>query len=63
MMPSQTSVAARERVRAIMSKLSDELLLEAYESAIILRLDREFILLLFAEINRRKLPIFEEQLA
>ncbi|MFC3801926.1 Sporulation inhibitor A [Cohnella sp. OV330] len=43
--------------------LSDELLLEAYQHAVRLKLEREFVHLLHAEIRRRQLPIKEERLA
>ncbi|MEK0316885.1 sporulation histidine kinase inhibitor Sda [Cohnella sp. 56] len=39
--------------------LSDELLLEAYQHAVRLQLEREFLHLLRAEIRRRQLPFKE----
>nr|WP_123043504.1 sporulation histidine kinase inhibitor Sda [Cohnella candidum]AYQ75423.1 sporulation histidine kinase inhibitor Sda [Cohnella candidum] len=42
-----------------MPTLSDELLLDAYRSALRLGLERDFIRLLRSEIGRRKLPLPE----
>ncbi|REK60545.1 MAG: sporulation histidine kinase inhibitor Sda [Cohnella sp.] len=44
-----------------MPLLSDELLLEAYRHALRLKLEQEFLSLLRAEIDRRKLVLPEEQ--
>ncbi|QMV40888.1 sporulation histidine kinase inhibitor Sda [Cohnella cholangitidis] len=41
--------------------LPDDLLLDAYRSALRLRLEREFVHLLRSEIRRRKLTIPEER--
>jgi Sporulation inhibitor A. len=41
--------------------LSDELLLDAYRSALRMRLDREFVRLLRSEIRRRKIVLPEER--
>lgn len=49
----------QERVRDMLPTLSDELLLDAYRSALRLGLEREFIRLLRSEIGRRKLPLPE----
>jgi|CeladaMinimDraft_18_1061708.scaffolds.fasta_scaffold02356_3 hypothetical protein len=40
--------------------LSDELLLDAYRHAIRLKLDREFVQMLMAEIRRRRLHLPDE---
>lgn len=41
--------------------LSDELLLEAYQQAIRMQLERDFIYILRAEIKRRNLVLPDEQ--
>jgi hypothetical protein len=41
--------------------LPDELLLDAYRSALRLQLDRDFVHMLRAEIRRRRLSIPEER--
>lgn len=41
--------------------LPDELLLDAYRSALRLQLDREFVHMLRSEIRRRKLSVHEER--
>jgi developmental checkpoint coupling sporulation initiation to replication initiation len=38
-----------------MAMLTDEMLLESYQMANVLQLDKEFIALLLAEIHKRKL--------
>ncbi|WP_010271159.1 sporulation histidine kinase inhibitor Sda [Paenibacillus senegalensis] len=45
-----------------MTLLNDDILVETYQKAVELNLDREFISLLLAEINRRKLelPLLEQ---
>ncbi|CAH0118345.1 MULTISPECIES: sporulation histidine kinase inhibitor Sda [unclassified Paenibacillus] len=40
-----------------MALLSDTMLLESYYKAVELQLDKEFIQILFNEIDRRKLPV------
>lgn len=40
-----------------MTLLNDDILVETYQKAVELKLDREFISLLLAEINRRKLEL------
>ncbi|MEK3789072.1 MULTISPECIES: sporulation histidine kinase inhibitor Sda [Paenibacillus] len=40
-----------------MGMLTDEMLLESYHMAIKLKLDRDFITLLLAEIQKRKLVV------
>lgn len=42
-----------------MALLTDELLLESYQKATELQLDREFIALLLAEIRKRELELAE----
>nr|WP_219640873.1 sporulation histidine kinase inhibitor Sda [Cohnella sp. CFH 77786] len=44
-----------------MPLLSDEMLLDAYRSAVRLRLDREFVRMLRSEIGRRRLTLPEGQ--
>jgi len=41
--------------------LPDDLLLDAYRNALLLRLERDFVHLLRAEIRRRKLSVPEER--
>jgi hypothetical protein len=41
--------------------LSDDLLLDAYQSAIRLQLEREFVRMLRSEIRRRKLYVPEDR--
>jgi len=41
--------------------LTDELLLDAYRSALRMRLDRDFVRILRSEIRRRKLALPEER--
>jgi len=41
--------------------LTDELLLDAYHSALRLQLEREFVHMLRSEIKRRKLAVLEER--
>ncbi|XID95777.1 sporulation histidine kinase inhibitor Sda [Paenibacillaceae bacterium WGS1546] len=41
--------------------LTDDLLLEAYRSAMRMRLDRDFVRMLRSEIRRRKLAVPEDQ--
>ncbi len=55
MMPSRSSSIIKERVWAMFSLLPDELLLDAYRSALHLQLEREFVRMLRSEIRRRKL--------
>ncbi|WCK52915.1 sporulation histidine kinase inhibitor Sda [Aneurinibacillus sp. Ricciae_BoGa-3] len=43
-----------------MNLLSDEVLLDAYFKAIQLKLEKDFILLLYSEIQRRNLPEIQE---
>ncbi|MFC5469913.1 sporulation histidine kinase inhibitor Sda [Cohnella suwonensis] len=61
MMPSRTSYNNRERVKAMLPLLSDDLLLDAYSNALRLRLDLEFLRLLKSEIRRRRLSLPEER--
>lgn len=46
---------------AMLPLLSDDLLLDAYQSAIRLQLEREFVRMLRSEIKRRKLFVPEER--
>ncbi|TVX98750.1 sporulation histidine kinase inhibitor Sda [Cohnella terricola] len=41
--------------------LTDELLLDAYRSALRMRLDRDFVRMLHSEIRRRKLSVPEDR--
>jgi hypothetical protein len=55
-----TNDSNEERVRVTMlPMLSDELLLDAYRSAVRLGLDRDFVRMLRAEIRRRRLSGWE----
>lgn len=45
----------------MLPSLTDEMLMDAYRSAIRLGLDRAFIRMLRAEIGRRRLPIPQER--
>ena len=44
-----------------MKALSNEALIDSYLKAVDLKLDREFVMLLLAEIKRRKLKLYPEQ--
>lgn len=46
-----------------MAILTDEMLIDSYHLAIELKLERDFIKLLLAEINKRKLRIQQRNLA
>ncbi|PYI54068.1 sporulation histidine kinase inhibitor Sda [Paenibacillus flagellatus] len=44
-----------------MRTLSNEALIDSYKKAVDLKLDREFVMLLLAEIKRRKLNLYYGQ--
>lgn len=60
-MPSADQSMEGKKVGDMLLLLSDELLLEAYHQAIRMKLDREFIYMLRAEILRRNLMLPGEQ--
>ncbi|MFC4303890.1 sporulation histidine kinase inhibitor Sda [Cohnella boryungensis] len=45
----------------MLPQLTDEMLLDAYRSALRMRLEREFVRMLRSEIRRRKLSVPEER--
>lgn len=55
------SIDRRKEGKAMLLLLSDELLLEAYQQAIRMQLERDFIYILRAEIKRRNLVLPDEQ--
>lgn len=57
MMPSQSSNSEGKGCRSMLPILTDELLIDAYRSALRLRLEREFVHMLRAEIRRRNLTV------
>lgn len=57
MMPSKSSDKAEERVLNMFPLLPNDLLLDAYQNALRMQLDQEFIVMLRMEIRRRRLSI------
>jgi|GEM_PF-382478 hypothetical protein len=60
MMLARSSIS-KERVTAMLPLLSDEMLLEAYHHAKRLKLEKEFVHMLRAEIRRRRLSLPDER--